>query len=273
MARVLFVAAPVVGTAIWVWHYRVIELGSSIPAMLAFELYWLTAVLFLAWAMYGVSRLVQVMSELYATRTELAEFAIGRERIRVSRDLHDLLGQSLSAVSLKGDLAIRLLADDSARAKAEIESPTGLAREALHDMRQVASDKRSVSFRRELDAAIVLLDAIGIAARVDVEIDVKGHRLENVLSWAVREGTTNLLRHSDANACSISLARSDGVLRLVIANDGVRDTGTGVGAVSSNGSGLAGLAERAQAARGTVDASLTGDGWYRLVVELPASPA
>jgi two-component system, NarL family, sensor histidine kinase DesK len=87
-------------------------------------------------ALYGSARLVRVVDELQATRAELAELEVGRERLRVSRDLHDLLGQSLSAVSLKGDLAIRLLRSDPPAAKAEIEGLTGLARDALRGVRE-----------------------------------------------------------------------------------------------------------------------------------------
>jgi two-component system sensor histidine kinase DesK len=269
---VVFIAGPVVGTAIWVWHEVIVVDGASVWQMLAFESYWTAGLLILGGALYGTTRLVQVMGELYATRTELAEIAIGRERVRVSRDLHDLLGQSLSAVSLKGDLAIRLLPRDTERARAEIESLTGLARDALHDVREIARDQHTVSLRREVDASAALLDATGIAAWIEVEGDDLDRGLQEVLAWAVREGTTNLLRHSDARTCSLSLTRHDGRLRLVILNDGFRPA-SGPAGTAAAGSGLAGLTERALAVSGTVEAAPTGDGWYRLIVELPAEVA
>lgn len=106
-----------------------------------------------AGALIGGTRLVQLVNELYATRTELAASAVGEERVRLSRDLHDLLGQSLSAISLKGDLALRLLAKDPAAARAEIESLTEVAREALRDTRAIARDEHAVSLSTELDGA------------------------------------------------------------------------------------------------------------------------
>jgi len=84
-------------------------------------------------ALYGSARLVGILAELFAARAELAEQAVARDRLRMSRDLHDLLGQSLSAVSLKGDLAIRLLAADPPAAQRELESLTSVARSALRD--------------------------------------------------------------------------------------------------------------------------------------------
>jgi two-component system, NarL family, sensor histidine kinase DesK len=95
--------------------------------------YWIAGLVTGTVALYGAARLVRVLDELEATRTELAELAIGRERLRISRDLHDLLGHSLSAISLKGDLARRLLPSNVHAARAEIEGLTEVARDALRD--------------------------------------------------------------------------------------------------------------------------------------------
>jgi two-component system sensor histidine kinase DesK len=173
-------------------------------------------------ALYGSARLVRVLEDLYAARTELAELAVGRERLRVSRDLHDLLGQSLSAVSLKGDLALRLLPTDAAAARTEIESLTGVARRALRDVRAVARDEHGVALPAELDAAAALLGAAGIATRVDVELPGLAAPAEEVLAWAVREGATNTLRHSEATTWTVTGARRDGWVTFEIVNDGAR---------------------------------------------------
>jgi two-component system, NarL family, sensor histidine kinase DesK len=188
--------------------------------------------------------------------------AIGQERLRVSRDLHDLLGQSLSAVSLKGDLAKRLLHRDLAAARAEIEGLTKVARGALRDMRAVTSDQHAVSLPTETDGATALLQAAGVEARIDLDPLELPAAAEAVLAWAVREGVTNLLRHSEARVCSIPAVRRDGIVRLEIVNDGARPP-------TREGSGLAGLGERARALAGTVAAERTRDGRFRLAVELP----
>ena len=213
-------------------------------------------------ALYGSARLVRVLDELQATRAELAELAVGRERLRVSRDLHDLLGQSLSAISLKGDLAIRLLPRDLPAARAEIESLTGVARQALGGVRAVTRDEHAVSLATEIEGAAGLLGAAGIDTRVDLDLPQLPGPVEEVLAWAVREGVTNVLRHSQARTCSISAGRRDGRLWLEIENDGAS-------LPAGQGSGLAGLAGRAQMVSGSVSAGPTRQGWFRLLVEVP----
>ncbi|MBO2452830.1 two-component sensor histidine kinase [Actinomadura barringtoniae] len=215
-----------------------------------------------AGAIVGGTRLVQLVNELYATRTELAANAVGQERARLSRDLHDLLGQSLSAISLKGDLALRLLAKDPEAARAEVESLTEVARDALHDTRAITRDEHAVSLRTEIDGAATLLGAAGVQTRLDVaDLPSLSLPVQSALAWAVREGTTNLLRHSQAQSCVISLSRRDGTVRLEIVNDGVRT-------VAGHGSGLSGVAERARAVAGSSTATVR-DGRFRLRIEVP----
>ena len=239
----------------------------AVGEVVFWTVYWLAIVVMGAVALYGSARLVRVVEELYAARLELAEMAVGRERLRVSRDLHDLLGQSLSAVSLKGDLALRLLPSDTAAARAEIEGLTDLARGALRDVRAVTHDRHRVSLRAEIDAATTLLAAAGVDTRIDVDLldpAAAAGDVGDVLAWTVREGTTNLLRHSEAQTCWLTAVRLNGGVRLEIVNDGVRGP-----AGRGPGSGLAGLAERAQALDGTLTAERLPDDRFRLVVEIP----
>jgi two-component system, NarL family, sensor histidine kinase DesK len=217
-------------------------------------------------ALYGSARLVRVVDELDAARTELAELAVGRERLRVSRDLHDLLGHSLSAVSLKGDLAIRLLGRDPPAARVEIESLTGVAREALRGVLAVARDEHAPSLRTEADGAAALLGAAGIRARLELDLPDLAPAVETTLAWAVREGVTNVLRHSQATTCSITATSGAGTVRLELVNDGV-------GGATGQGSGLAGLAERARELSGSVAAGPDGDGRFRLLIQLPREAA
>jgi two-component system sensor histidine kinase DesK len=231
-------------------------------------LYWLIGVTAAGVALAGSARLVRVAAELHAARTELAELAVRQERMRVSRDLHDLLGQSLSAVSLKGDLALRLLPTDTAAAQAEIESLTAVARDALRDTHAVARDERTVSLPTELDGAAALLSAAGVDVRVEVDLPGLAPPVANMLAWAVREGVTNLLRHSEPRTCAITARRHRGRVRLEIINDGVRaEAGTGAG------TGLAGLADRAGALAGAVSARATRDNRFVLAVDIPEEAA
>jgi two-component system, NarL family, sensor histidine kinase DesK len=257
----IMVAAPVGGSAAAGMHQASV-FGASAAQAAFFVPYWIAGLVAGAMALSGSARLVRLADELHDAHIELAELAIGRERLRVSRDLHDLLGQSLSAVSLKGDLSRRLLDRDALAAQAEIEGLTRVAQDALRDMRAVARDQHAVSLRSETDAATALLSAAGIEARVDLDLLRLSTQVEAVLAWAVREGVTNVLRHSEAGACSITAGLRDGRVRLEVVNDGARPPTRG-------GSGLAGLGERARALSGSVSSERTRDGRFRLAVELP----
>ena len=256
------VLGPTVGTSVAVGLSIANEDG-SMPVVIVWGVYYLAIMGMGAAALYWAARLARLLDELYTARTELAELAVGRERLRVSRDLHDLLGHSLSAVSLKGDLALRLLPSDPAAAQAEIASLTGVARSALRDMRAVARDEHVVSLRAELDAAVAVLDAAGVAAVVSTDVGDLPPSVEAVLAWAVREGATNILRHSTAGCCSFRAVRHPGGVQLEIVNDGAS-------VAVSEGSGLAGLAERARSVGGSALGGPTGGGEFRLVVEVPA---
>jgi two-component system sensor histidine kinase DesK len=228
--------------------------------------YWTIGLVTGAVALYGAARLVRVLDELEATRTELAELAIGRERLRISRDLHDLLGHSLSAISLKGDLATRLLHSDPHAASAEIEGLTGVARDALRGVRAITRDEHAMSLRTETDGAAALLGAAGIDARIDVDLPDLARPTEEMLAWAVREGITNVLRHSEATTCSVTAARRDGMVRLEMVNDRAHPP-------TGRGSGLAGLAARARALSGWASGERTHGGRFRLLVEVPEEAA
>jgi two-component system sensor histidine kinase DesK len=226
-------------------------------AYLAFGLTMFTATL------YGSARLVAVQQELHRTRDELARTAVAAERLRVSRDLHDLLGQSLSAISLKGDLAVRLLTRNTAAARAEVEDVARVARDALRGVRAITRDgAHAVRLDEEIDGATTLLRAAHIAPRVEVDLPDLPPPVECALAWAVREGVTNVLRHSRATTCIIRAGARDGTVHLSVVNDGA-------GRVGPGGSGLTGLAERVRALSGTLAAGPTGPDGFRLAVELP----
>jgi two-component system sensor histidine kinase DesK len=214
----------------------------------------------------GSVRLVRLLDELHASRAELAEMSVTAERLRIARDLHDLLGQSLSAVSLKGDLAAMLLDRDRAAARAEIESLTDTARAALRNVRAVASAPEKVRLWTELDNASTLLGAAGIDVTIDVDLDSDEIAAEvgvDDLGWVVREGVTNIVRHSAAEHVTITVRRHHGRINLVIRNDGAPARGP-------SGSGLDGLAARIAARGGTLVAGQADD-WFRLAVDIPVA--
>jgi two-component system sensor histidine kinase DesK len=258
----VLIIAPLLGTLLACVISGLTEGVHPISLYIYVLLYWGVNLVAGAACLYGTSQLVRAVDSLLATRAELAEVTVGTERLRVSRDLHDLLGQSLSAVSLKGDLAMALLQSDPPAAEAEIHSLTEVARVALRDIRHVVHGEHPVTLRNETQGAAVLLGAASIDAHIDVELVDLAREVDELFGWATREGVTNMLRHSQAASCSIRATRQGGAAFLEIVNDGARST-------PGTGTGVTGLSERAQLLSGQVTAGPLENGHYRLFVEVP----
>ena len=209
-------------------------------------------------------RLIVANMELRAARAELAQRAVAEERERFSRDLHDLLGHSLSVIALKAELADRTLPDHPERAEREVREIQSVAREALAEVRQTVSGYRLPTLEGELAGARMALEAAGIEADLASERIALPPEAEAVLAWTVREGTTNVIRHSGARSCRIAVQPGPLAASAEVVDDG-RD------AVAPNGagSGLAGLRERAEHMAGRVEAGPVAGGGFRLFVTVP----
>lgn len=230
---------------------------------LAVPIYNLITVVVTGGVTYGAVRLVVVSRELEQARTELAEAAVLRERLRISRDLHDGLGSGLTAIALKGDLARKLVERDPAAARAELSELVHIARDAAQEVRQVARGYREMSLREEVHRAVALLEASGVNCQTNLAELQVSRPVDEVLAWAVREGITNVVRHSHATTCSISTSTQGGAVRLELVNDRARRR-------SVDGGGLTGLKERADGLGGSVSAERTDNGGFRLTMEVPA---
>jgi two-component system, NarL family, sensor histidine kinase DesK len=210
-------------------------------------------------------RLIVANLELRAARAELAQRAVAEERERFSRDLHDLLGHSLSVIALKAELADRTLPDHPERAEREVRQIQSVAREALAEVRQTVSGYRLPTLEGELAGARMALEAAGIEADLASERIALPPEAEAVLAWTVREGTTNVIRHSNARHASIRILPG-----LVAASAEVVDDGRGAnGGPPDGGHGLAGLRERAERLGGEVEAGTGAAGGFRLRVSVP----
>jgi two-component system, NarL family, sensor histidine kinase DesK len=202
--------------------------------------------------------------ELRAMREERARLAVSEERLRIARDVHDLLGQTLSLIALKSELATRLVESDPKRARAEMADVQRVTREALGEVREAVRGYRQLGFSDALQSARATLAAAGIECRVDGVASGLPSEIESVLAWAVRETTTNVVRHSRARSCAITLSTDADTVALQIEDDGaVSDAGDGAG------SGLAGLAERAHGLHGTLEAASRPQGGFRVRLTLP----
>jgi two-component system sensor histidine kinase DesK len=216
---------------------------------------------FIVWLM---RRLFGTISMLQQVRQELALTAVADERLRFARDLHDLLGHTLSLIVVKSEVVRRLAHSDpdaAAREAADIET---VGRTALTEIRQAVSGYREQSLAAELEQAQRALTAAGVGVIVRTSGAPYPQAVDVVAGWLVREGVTNVIRHSHARRCDIEIRR---VGDEIVAT--VQDNGIGAGTGFSAGNGLAGLTERAESIGGRVTAK-PGRFGFRLEAVMPA---
>jgi two-component system sensor histidine kinase DesK len=220
------------------------------------------SVLLASFAGYGVAQVIERNTQLARAREQLVDLAVTRERERVGRDVHDILGHSLTVITVKTELAGRLLESVPPgpavdRARSEVADVERLAREALADVRATVSGTREVSLTGELAAARAALAAAGIRADLPSAVDVVPARYRELFAWALREGVTNVVRHSAATWCGVQLM-ADCVE--------IMDDGRGPGDCDGGGNGLAGLRARAAAADARLEVDRAPEGGFLLRV-------
>ncbi|MGW1216892.1 sensor histidine kinase [Streptomyces sp. NPDC002499] len=228
-------------------------------------------VLLVGYSMTGVRQLVRTTVELRKARATVAQLAANEERLRLARDLHDLLGHSLSLITLKSELAGRMLPDHPDKAAQQVADIEQVSRQALVDVREAVTGYRRPRLAAELAGAQVALTAAGVTAELPEEatVDLTGvpEESQSALAWALREAITNVVRHSGARRCTVELLARQTLggpmLELTVEDNGSGGSGKGPG------NGLTGLAERLEKAGGTLEAAGTKHG-FRLVVRVPA---
>src|SRR5215831_1708465 len=283
-------ACAAVGVAVSVWHH--LDYSALLAAFGVPLLGGLLA--------YSAERRNVLMVKLNQARAELARTAVAEERLRISRDLHDLLGHSLSLITLKSELAGRMIESDPQRAAREIAELETVARRSLAEVRQAVTGYRQPGLAAELTAARRMLAAAGIDCRVDAPVSYDlPPEVDALLAWTVREAGTNVVRHSGARHAKILVTVTGTSASAELTDDGAgppagRGTpaagggpgttgapaagaaaGGAAGTPGAPGSGLAGLAERAGRLGGTLLAGAGGNGGFRVrvTVPLPQPPA
>jgi signal transduction histidine kinase len=229
----------------------------------------LTSLAILTWVTYSLIRLSGLVAVLHQARRDLAREALVRERSRVARDLHDVLSFSLWSVALQGELCQQLLESDPGHAREQLARLPALAERALAELDAVAHSSPVLRTDAEVDAARIVLETAGILPAMTVHVGPLSAGLDAALAAALREAVTNVVRHSQARHCAITIASSDGLVRLRVVNDGVHRTPAPADGSQRRGTGLAGLAERTG---GRVAAGPLPEGRFELVAEFAAAP-
>lgn len=239
----------------------------------------------------GVRRMRVVMWELQVARQDAGRLATAEERVRIARDLHDVLGHSLTVISVRGQLAARLAErGEMDRAAQEIKAVELLSRTAMSDVREAVAGYRSRPLAAELAAAEATLDGAGLGVHVERSVETVPESGEDTLAFVLREAVTNVLRHSQARNCRITVRGGRGTMILEVGDDGIgsgRDLlpvavagaaqATGAGAPTTAdvttghrvGTGLVGLAERLAAVGGRLSAGDDTGGGFLVQAEVP----
>ncbi|MEU6545747.1 histidine kinase [Streptomyces sp. NPDC046859] len=212
--------------------------------------------------------LLRAVFELDDARETRARLAVAEERLRFGRDLHDVMGRNLAVIALKSELAVQLARRGRAEAVEQMIEVQRIARESQREVRDVVRGYREADLGVELAGAQGVLAAAGITCEVTGETDGLPADVQSALAWVVREATTNVLRHGDAERCAVGVRRTEGRVVLTVENDGAAAASDGGG-----GSGLAGLRERLAAVDGTLEAGRVGEGAFRLVADVPLAEA
>ncbi|GIF64991.1 hypothetical protein Ais01nite_30260 [Asanoa ishikariensis] len=240
------------------------NLGDPTVLGLAYEAVWSGERALLVFALANMAGLT---ARLVTARAELARAAAVHERLRFARDLHDLFGFGLSVLVLKNELALRLAGRDAGRARAELAEGIGVARQSLAELESVAVGYQAMTVDTEARTARTVLTDAGIEVSGDVVPGPLDARTDTVLAIVLREGVTNLLRHSAARRCTLEVERTATEVRLRIVNDGVGHVGE-----TLPGMGLESLRGRVGALGGRLTAQADGDR-FRLVASVPLEPA
>jgi two-component system, NarL family, sensor histidine kinase DesK len=261
------------GWRAWALFAAVVASALAVPLILGLGSHYAAYLVILAFntglAIFALTWFARIPRCDPAVHCRPGQLAVVRERMRFARDLHDLLGYSLCSITLKAELARRVLADQPGQASAEITDVIDTARQALADVRLLSSSYRSFSLAKEASSVASLLSARGIEARVELRCGPLDETVDTVLATVLREAVTNALRHSSARTCSVEACQRGETVRLRVANDGVQRAA--VGGAGRNGCGLDNMAARLEAIGGRLTAGVTNHGWFSVLAEAPGT--
>lgn len=238
--------------------------GTAIGALLAI----VGIVIVLGFILNALTRLQIVLGELRRTRELVARIRVDEERMRISRDLHDLIGRTLVAVSLRNETALRLLDADVERCRAQLVALRSSVIDGQAKLRALTSGPTIVGLADELAGAGELFDRLGVQAAIDA-VDVDDPVVDQTLAAVVREAVTNILKHGRPTWCRIDVRHEGLDVVVTVVNDGVAEPVAGDGGRT----GLDDLRARVAVLGGVLLAGPDGDGRFRVVARVPPASA
>lgn len=226
---------------------------------------WISVIL-LPFSIHNRKEMGQLEEKLEDANKRISELVKLEERQRIARDLHDTLGQKLSLIGLKSDLARRLITKDPEQARNELKDVQQTARTALSEVRKMVSSMRGIRLKDEIVRVKQILKAAEIEFSGEQDFSIKNVSLltENILSMCLKEAVNNVVKHSGASTCSVSVEQSWKEIVMRIHDDGVFKSEDNV---ESKGSGLLGMKERLEFINGSLEL-LTAKG-TTLVIRVP----
>jgi len=249
----------------WFMIATIVGIGVAQLAVMGFTgsfgVYWYAAALTasIGIMMFAFGQQLQAMQRLRDAQGEIARLAVVDERERFARDMHDVLGHSLTVVTVKSELARKLVVRDPERAQSELADIERLTRAALADLRASVAGYRAMTLATELSAAHAALVAADVAPHLPTSADVVSPELRETFAWVLRESITNVVRHASAKNCWVAFEKR----AIIIGDDGRGMAVAGPGGTSSpgrDGHGLEGMRERAAKVGATVTIEPGEDG-------------
>ncbi|MGW4896272.1 sensor histidine kinase [Kitasatospora sp. NPDC004240] len=244
-------------------------LGMDLPSVLGLLTGTALTMTFIGFSCRSFAWMQSVVWELDGAREAQAQLAVAEERLRFSRDLHDVMGRNLTTIALKSELAVQLARrgrpDAAADQMTEVQR---IAQESQREVRDVVRGYRTADLHAEAIGARAVLRAADVTCEIDLGDHADGlpQPVQSVLGWVIREATTNVLRHSEAARCTIRLRREAGRVLLELENDGVPEVRL---PSQGSGTGLYGLRERLAAHDGELTVPDAGPGSFRLLAAVP----
>ncbi|OCA85016.1 sensor histidine kinase [Pseudobacillus wudalianchiensis] len=266
--RIAFITLYIIhliGTIVSFNYHLVLQSQLFIKQLPFIIIVWISVIL-LPFNIYNRKKQEQLEEQLKDANDRISELVKMEERQRIARDLHDTLGQRLSLIGLKSDLAGRLITKDPEQARNELKDVQQTARTALNEVRKMVSSMRGIRLKDEIVLVKQILQAaqIEFVGEEDPKLANVSLFLENILSMSLKEAVTNVVKHSHATKCEVKMEQTEKDIRITVKDNG---EGLAVDQAFETGNGLLGMKERLEFVNGYLD--IHSDHGTTLMITVP----